>query len=150
MENYSAKTSYEELLKNKDFFIIAPTGTSMLPMLDEKCDTIKIIKAPDKLKKYDVILYKRIDGTYVLHRIIKIKKDYYLLSGDHQVIKEKVYHKQIIGLLDGYYHYEVYIANNDPNYLKYVKKRMRSRKYRYLRYLLSNIYHKIFKKKKTT
>ncbi len=138
--------SYEEVLKEKEFFIINIKGTSMLPLLDEKKDTVKIVRF-NQLHKYDVVLYKRSDGTYVLHRIIKIKKDYYLITGDNQAILEIVYPKQIIGLMDGYFKDEEYIASDNKEYLKYVKKRMRTRFFRLIRYRLSQIYHKIFKKK---
>ena len=68
-------TSYEDILETKPFFVITPKGTSMLPLLRQGIDTIKVIKPTSPFKKYDVILFKRKDGSYVLHRIIKVKKN---------------------------------------------------------------------------
>lgn len=137
--------NYEEILNHQSSFIIAPKGTSMMPLLREGIDTVQIKKINEPLKKLDVVLFKRIDGTYVLHRIIKIKKDYYLICGDNQGILEKVYPNQIIGAMEGYFRAEEYISCTDVNYLKYSKKRTRSRIFRYIRNTLSRIYHKIKK-----
>ena len=140
------KLTYEELLKEKSSFIIPITGTSMLPLLDSALDTVEIIKINKDLKKGDVILYKRYDNTYILHRIIKIKKHYYLLSGDNQYLTEKVKKSQIIGIMNGYFKNETYISVNDKEYLKYSKHIMHTRIFRKIRHHISKIYHKIFKK----
>ena len=145
--------SYREILENNDFYIATPIGTSMLPMLKERIDTVKIVKPTRNIEKYDVILYERPNNMYVLHRVIGIKhkngEDLYVLCGDNQVNLEKYVRKnQIIGVMEGYYKGESYISKDDLDYKKYVKRRVRSRKWRKLRSLLSRIYHKIFKKKK--
>lgn len=145
--------SYREILENNDFYIATPIGTSMLPMLKERIDTVKIVKLTRNIEKYDVILYERPNNMYVLHRVIGIKhknsEDLYVLCGDNQVNLEKYVRKnQIIGVMEGYYKGESYISKDDLDYKKYVKRRVRSRKWRKLRSLLSRIYHKIFKKKK--
>ena len=141
-------TSYEDILETKPFFVITPKGTSMLPLLRQGIDTIKVIKPTSPFKKYDVILFKRKDGSYVLHRIIKVKKNCLYLCGDNQVIKEKVMYDQVIGLMEGYFREEEYISCSDKSYLKYSKRRVASRPFRFIRYFLSRIYHKIFKKDK--
>ena len=80
--------SYREILESKDYYIATPIGTSMMPMIRQRLDTVKLIKPKGRLKKYDVILYQRKDGTYVLHRIIGVKKNSYVLCGDNQFTKE--------------------------------------------------------------
>jgi hypothetical protein len=47
-----------------------------------------LVKPEIPPKKYDVIFYRRENGQYVLHRIIKIKKDGYVCRGDNQTAKE--------------------------------------------------------------
>ena len=77
----------------------SPRGISMLPMLRQGLDTVTISPAPEKLKKYDLPLYQRDNGKYILHRVIGVGQTYTCL-GDNQFAKEHgVRHDQIIGLV---------------------------------------------------
>lgn len=80
-------------------------GTSMRPMLIGGIDAVTIVKPTEPLKKYDVILYRRANGQYVLHRIIKVKKDGYVCRGDNQTVKEyPVTRDRVVGVLTEYTH----------------------------------------------
>ncbi len=59
----------------------------MLPMLRQGIDSVELSKAPPKLKKYDIPLYRRNNGQYVLHRIVDVGETYTCI-GDAQFIKE--------------------------------------------------------------
>lgn len=59
----------------------------MCPMLRHGADTVELSPLPLKLKKYDVVLYKRDNGKYVLHRIVKTGETYTCI-GDNQYFKE--------------------------------------------------------------
>ena len=48
----------------------SPKGVSMLPFIREGKDSVVISPVTEGLKKYDVVLYKRDSGQYVLHRIV--------------------------------------------------------------------------------
>lgn len=151
--NMENGVSYRQIMQDNDFFIATPVGTSMLPMIRERIDTVKLVKVSRKLKKGDVILYERANKTYVLHRIVGIKKqngiEKYILCGDNQVVLEKyVEENQIIAVMEGYFRGESYIDCDNIDYKRYANKRMRNRKWRKIRYYLSRIYHKIFKRKK--
>ncbi len=65
----------------------SPMGTSMLPMLRQKKDTVTLSPIRGKLKKYDLPLYQRASGKYVLHRIVAAGETYTCI-GDHQYIFE--------------------------------------------------------------
>ena len=65
----------------------SPKGTSMLPMLREGKDTVTLSSPPYSLKKYDIPLYRRDDGKYVLHRVVAVD-DHYTCIGDNQFIYE--------------------------------------------------------------
>ena len=41
----------------------SPRGVSMLPMLRQGIDTVTLSPLPEKLKKYDLPLYRRTDGV---------------------------------------------------------------------------------------
>ncbi|MBO5911955.1 MAG: S24/S26 family peptidase, partial [Clostridia bacterium] len=57
---------------------ITVTGNSMRPMLTHRKDTVVLTKCdPLALKRGDLPLYKRDNGQYILHRIIRVHKDTY-------------------------------------------------------------------------
>ena len=68
-------------------FRISPGGNSMRPMLRPHEDEVVLSALPKTLKKYDLPLYRRSDGAYVLHRIIKVGETYTCI-GDNQFRKE--------------------------------------------------------------
>ena len=75
----------------------------MLPLLRQKRDLLIIGKRPDgPCKKYDVVLYRRPSGQYVLHRILKVRRDGYVICGDNRRRREfGVPDEWIFGILTG-------------------------------------------------
>ena len=61
----------------------SPRGTSMLPMLRQGVDSVTLSPLPKQLKKYDLPLYQRDNGQYVLHRIVGVGETYTCI-GDNQ------------------------------------------------------------------
>ena len=76
------------------------TGGSMLPMLHSGRDTVTLIPLADRQKKGDIILYRRDNGRYVLHRIIACSELGYICCGDNQAEKETVEHRQLLAVVD--------------------------------------------------
>jgi hypothetical protein len=75
-----------------------PHGVSMLPLLREGKDSVTLSAPPQRLKKYDIALYQRQNGQYVLHRVARCGKTYTFV-GDNQVYLEKnIRHEQIIAI----------------------------------------------------
>ena len=75
--------SFEELLEKDGYLVYNNLGYSMLPLLRQKKDIIEIRKnSSERYKKYDVVLYKR-GEQYILHRILKVLPDRYVIAGDH-------------------------------------------------------------------
>lgn len=100
-----SKSTFEEELKEKGVLVYTNVGTSMRPLIRQGKD-VMIISSLDHLgrdlRKMDVPLYKRESGQYVLHRIIKINKDGYVIRGDNTYSNEHgVTDHQIIGVLTG-------------------------------------------------
>ena len=60
-----------------------------------------IDKKPEgRMKKYDAILYKRPCGKYIMHRILKVRQDDYVLCGDNRWLREfGVKDEWILGVL---------------------------------------------------
>lgn len=78
-------STYEEQLSIHGQLVYTNVGRSMLPLLRQHKDLIVINRRGEgRCNKYDVILYRRPSGQYVLHRILKVRKDDYVLCGDNQ------------------------------------------------------------------
>ena len=95
----------EQCLKELGFAVVPTKGTSMWPLLIEGKCRVKITAAERKmLKKGDIVLYRRTDGTLVLHRIMKIEEDGFRVCGDHQwKLDEKVQEEQILAVAQGFF-----------------------------------------------
>lgn len=96
-----------------------PKGTSMRPMLRQGVDSVVLAPLPAKLKKYDLPLYKRDNGQYVLHRIVEAG-DTYTCIGDNQYVYEYgVRPDQMIGLVIGFYRDQEYHSVTELSYRTY-------------------------------
>ena len=74
---------------------------------------------PEKLKKYDLPLYQRDNGDYVLHRIVKVR-EHYTCIGDNQFSYENgIRDDQIIAVVTGFYRKEKFISIENPLYKIY-------------------------------
>ncbi|MBQ7624044.1 MAG: S24/S26 family peptidase [Clostridia bacterium] len=92
----------EEVISGGGEFSFIPGGDSMLPFLRNGRDTVSVTAPPARLKKYDVPLYRRADGSFVLHRVIKVLPDGYTVRGDSQDLRERVSPSQIVALLSSF------------------------------------------------
>lgn len=70
-------------------FSMITAGVSMMPLLRNRRDTVVLVKKGEKLKCYDIPLYKRKNGQFVLHRIIREDTCGYVTLGDNQLKCEK-------------------------------------------------------------
>lgn len=95
-------SSFEEEIEKKGKLIYTNVGDSMMPYIRQGRDLLVIEKPQGRLKKYDVPLYKRDSGQYVLHRILKVRNDDYVICGDNRWQKEYgISDRHIIGVLTG-------------------------------------------------
>ncbi len=110
-----------ELLANGQTVRIFPMGTSMLPMLRQGIDSVVLSPVPETLKKYDLPLYRRENGKYVLHRIIGAGNTY-ICMGDHQMVPEAGIRKeQMIAVVSGFYRNEKYYSVENAGYRLYCR-----------------------------
>lgn len=69
-------------------FLFYPDGISMLPTIRAGCDGVFLSRA-DSICRGDILLFKRHDGSFVLHRVVKIEDNGALvMRGDNQYIDE--------------------------------------------------------------
>ena len=75
----------------------------MMPLIRQGIDYVELSPLPQRLKKYDIPLYQRSNGAYVLHRVVKVE-DTYTCIGDNQFIFETgVTHDQLIAVVSAIY-----------------------------------------------
>lgn len=92
----------EESLKNGKSVRFSPRGISMLPMIRQGIDCVILSPLPEKLQKYDLPLYQRDDGKYILHRIVKVGETYTCIGDNQFELEPGVRHDQMIALVTGF------------------------------------------------
>lgn len=96
------KSTFEEEIKKTGKIIYTNVGDSMMPYIRQGRDVLVISGVNGRLKKYDVPLYKRDSGQYVLHRILKVRENDYVICGDNRWCKEYgISDSHIVGVLTG-------------------------------------------------
>lgn len=95
------KSTYEQELREKGCLIYTTTGMSMRPFLRSGQDLMVIeAKKEVRCRVRDVVLYRRTSGKYVLHRIMAVRKDDYVLCGDNcWQLEPGIRDDQILGVL---------------------------------------------------
>lgn len=77
-----------QTLEDGGQFRLITAGTSMKPLLRNRRDTVVLAKAQN-VSRFDIVLYRRKNGQYVLHRIVRCEDDgSFTLCGDNQLIYE--------------------------------------------------------------
>lgn len=96
-------TSIKEILDKTGKYCGLTQGISMRPIIHSGRDTIVVVKNHERLKKYDVPVYQLKSGKYVMHRIIEVHYDHYIIVGDNLTNREYVTDDMICGKLVGYF-----------------------------------------------
>ena len=90
---------FEDVLNKDGELYFTNVGYSMYPLIKEREDILHIVQS-NTYKKGDIILFKSKEDHYVLHRILKIKKDKIITAGDYNYFKDQpITKEQILGLL---------------------------------------------------
>ena len=95
-------TCFEDILRSQGKLVYTNTGTSMMPLLRQHRDLLIIAPPPaGRLRLWDVPLYKRDNGQYIMHRVLWVRKDDYIMCGDNQFWLEKgISDRHIVGVLE--------------------------------------------------
>ena len=110
---------------------IYPKGTSMMPMIRQGIDSVLLSPVTDKLKKYNLPLYQRKNGQYVLHRIVAVG-DTYTCIGDNQFDYERgLQQEQMIAVVTAIFRGDRRYSVNSLGYQIYCRVWHYSRQLRY-------------------
>ncbi|MBR2993708.1 MAG: S24/S26 family peptidase [Clostridiales bacterium] len=116
--------SFEEELEKSGKLVYTTVGVSMRPLIKQDRDIAIISKPEGRLKKFDVAMYKRPNGQYVLHRVVKVLEDGYVILGDNCISKEyNIKDSQILGVLTSLNRKGKEIDLNSFGYKLYVRAR---------------------------
>lgn len=101
MKNDSRDIRFEDVIEKHGVLIYGNVGDSMMPLVKQGRDRLVIVRKPaERLKKYDVPLYRRDNGQYVLHRIVGVTNDAYVMLGDNRwALEYGITDRHIIGVL---------------------------------------------------
>lgn len=74
-------------------------GVSMLPMLRQGKDSVELAPLPEKLRKYDLPVYRNAAGKYVIHRIVDVRGGRYICRGDNTYHDENIAPEQMVAVV---------------------------------------------------
>jgi len=123
------KYTIEEVLSKNGKYIGPTVGTSMLPMLKNRRDTIVVAAKEHRLQPLDVALYKR-GEAYILHRVLQQTDSGYIIRGDNCYSDEVVPEQAVIGVLTEFFRKGKHWNCTDKKYLQYVNRRLKTYKIR--------------------
>ena len=113
--------TYEEYLEKNGSMTYSNVGTSMMPLLKQGRDLFTVTKkGSERCRKYDVVLYRRPPDKYVLHRVVKVRENDYVILGDNCINKEYgITDDDILGVMTSFVHKGKQHTVNDMIYRIY-------------------------------
>lgn len=111
----------QEVLETGGVFQIYPKGTSMLPLLRQKKDSVVLAAPHFPIAKGEIILYQRKNGHCVLHRIVGKQPDSYICCGDNQTqLEYGITESQIIAVVESIFRGERKLQKSNLGYRCYL------------------------------
>lgn len=136
-----------ETLSAGKLFKIYPNGASMLPLIVQGRDSVYIKKPEGRLKKYDIAFFKRDNGEFVLHRVVKVGQSGYTMCGDHQFVTEQgIRDENIIGVVARLEINGETILPTDKKYRRYTRVRVNTRAVRFVIFKTAHLFLRVLKK----
>jgi hypothetical protein len=111
----------EQRLREDGVYVSTTVGISMRPMLRNRRDRIVVraVTEGECLARYDLPLYRYPDGRYVLHRIIGVRENEYLIRGDNTYVVEHIPKTWILGVVSEFYRGDRHWSTDDRRYRRY-------------------------------
>lgn len=111
----------EETLREGRTVTFSPRGVSMLPMLRQGRDSVTLAPVDRKLKKYDLPLYRRDNGAFVLHRIVEAGETYTCIGDNQYELEPGIRKDQLIGVVTAFSRDGQVISVDDVRYQTYCR-----------------------------
>ena len=149
---YATPGTIEAQLAEHGIYASNTRGYSMKPLLSHRRDVVVILPPDGELKKYDVALYPMGESDYILHRVIAVREDCYVIRGDNTYVKEYVPKDKVIGVLTEYTRAGKHHTCRDLSYRIYSRIWCAIYPIRFIfrktRIALSRAYRAVFRRKK--
>lgn len=116
-----SENKIEEFLASEGRYLSTTRGISMRPMLKSGRDVIVVEPKKGRLAPLDVALYRR-DSAYVLHRVIAVTPEGYVIRGDNTYEDEIVSESAVIGVLTEFFSKGKSVSVTQKKYIKYSKR----------------------------
>ncbi len=95
-----SKSTFEDIIKRDGKLVYTHVGNSMWPLIRRVDDLLVIEPVEGRLQRFDVPLYRRDNGQVVLHRVLKVRPQDYVICGDNGWSRETgITDKHVIGRL---------------------------------------------------
>lgn len=94
----------------------APRGCSMLPMLRQGRDKVILSPVTGPLKKYDLPLYRRDNGQFVLHRVVAVGAAYTCMGDNQYEPEQGIRQDQILAVVTAFTRDDREISVKTPVY----------------------------------
>ena len=112
---------FREQLERGNSVRFFPRGVSMLPMLRQGIDSVVLSPVPEKWKKYDLPLYQRENGKFVMHRIVAVGETITCVGDNQFALEHGLRNEQMIGIVTAFYRGEVRHSVTEPGYRLYCR-----------------------------
>ena len=109
----------EETLDTYGIYSSLTRGVSMWPLFKTHRDRVYIVKPTDTLRPLDVALYPDGHGSYIMHRVVRVCEEEYLIRGDNTFRLEHVPKTLVIGVLSEFDRKGRHLTVSHPLYRLY-------------------------------
>jgi len=98
-EEFVTVSGIAEQLDREGFLLCPNKGTSMLPLIRQGRDIMRIDRiVPEEVRLYDAVLFRR-GEQFVLHRVVRCSGERFYIRGDNTLTGEWVQPEKILGRL---------------------------------------------------
>ena len=114
------KAQLQELESTGKYYSV-PRGVSMWPMIRNKKDIVEVHKLDHLARRYDLVMYVRgANQQGVLHRVLHVRENDYIIAGDNCWQKEYIPHDRVMGIAVRFCRKEKWHEVTEKPYLLYV------------------------------
>lgn len=139
-----AEPVFRAIIEGGGVFTLHPRGASMRPTIVPGRDSVSVVRLEGEPRRYDILLYRRPNGQFVLHRVARVKKGSYTMCGDNQVVFERgICHSDVVGVVSVIHRPGGDLVRGTRPFVRVAAKRAWNRPLRRVRYLLATLYHRV-------
>lgn len=144
-----AEPIFRAVLESGGTFRLMPRGNSMRPTIIPGRDGVSLVRLEGQASVYDILLYQRADGSFILHRVAAVAPDgSYTMCGDHQVVLERgVRQEDVVGVVTAIHRPQGDLLRGTEAFLAPARRRARNRPLRCVRYYMGLCFQRLFGKK---